>query len=59
MAGPNASSVYTRKLSSDEAAGLATAIHALRHLRELDDEQRDPASLPADRPPTRQGGPGL
>jgi DNA-binding MarR family transcriptional regulator len=32
------------KLPADEAAALAAAIPALRHLRELDSEQRDPAT---------------
>ena len=32
------------KLPADEAAALAAAIPALRHLRELDSERRDPAS---------------
>jgi len=32
------------KLPADEAAALAVAIPALRHLRELDSERRDPAS---------------
>jgi DNA-binding MarR family transcriptional regulator len=32
------------KLPADEAAALAAAIPALRHLRELDNEQRDPAT---------------
>ena len=32
------------KLPADEAAALAAAIPALRHLRELDSEQRDPAA---------------
>lgn len=31
------------KLPADEAAALAAAIPALRHLRELDSERRDPA----------------
>jgi DNA-binding MarR family transcriptional regulator len=35
------------KLPSDEAAALSAAIPALEHLRELDEEQRDPSpSLP-------------
>jgi DNA-binding MarR family transcriptional regulator len=35
------------KLPADEAAALAAAIPALEHLRELDEEQRDPGpSLP-------------
>jgi len=32
------------KLPADEAAALAAAIPALRHLRELDSERRDPAT---------------
>ena len=32
------------KLPADEAAALAAAIPAMRHLRELDSEQRDPAA---------------
>ena len=32
------------KLPADEAAALAAAIPALRHLHELDSEQRDPAA---------------
>ena len=36
------------KLPADEAAALAAAIPALRHLRELDSERRDPATGAAD-----------
>jgi hypothetical protein len=32
------------KLSPDEAATLAAAIPALEHLRQLDDEQREPST---------------
>jgi DNA-binding MarR family transcriptional regulator len=32
------------KLPAEEAAALAAAVPALRHLRELDNEQRDPAT---------------
>ena len=45
------------KLPADEAAALAAAIPALQHLRELDNEQRDPATRsPAERPERLQGG---
>ena len=47
------------KLPPDEAAALAAAIPALRHLRELDNERRDPATpAPAEQPgrPGRRGG---
>ena len=40
------------KLPGGEAAALVAAIPALRHLRELDSEQRDPATR------ARGGGPG-
>ena len=36
------------KLPADEAAALAAAIPALRHLRELDSERRDPATGASD-----------
>jgi DNA-binding MarR family transcriptional regulator len=36
------------KLSSDEAAALAAAIPALVHLRDLDDDEREPASRTID-----------
>ena len=41
------------KLPPDEAAALAAAIPALQHLRELDNEQREPATRS---PAERQGG---
>ena len=47
------------KLPPGEAAALAAAIPALRHLRELDTERRDPATRsPAGRPrrPEQPGG---
>ncbi len=35
------------KLPADEAAALAAAVPALRHLRKLDNEEREPATRPA------------
>jgi DNA-binding MarR family transcriptional regulator len=42
-AGTNAIAQLIDKLPPDEAAALAAAIPALQHLRDLDNEQRDPA----------------
>jgi hypothetical protein len=43
-AGTDALARLIDKLPAGEAAALAAAIPALQHLRDLDDEQRDPDS---------------
>jgi DNA-binding MarR family transcriptional regulator len=53
-AGTDALAHLIDKLPPGEAAALAAAIPALRHLRDLDDEQRDPDS----RAPGEQQAPG-
>jgi DNA-binding MarR family transcriptional regulator len=53
-AGADALAQIIDKLPAGEAAALTAAVPALRHLRELDDEQRDPDS----RPPGEQPAPG-
>jgi DNA-binding MarR family transcriptional regulator len=46
-AGAEALEQLIDKLPPDEAAALAAAVPALRHLRELDNEEREPAARPA------------
>jgi DNA-binding MarR family transcriptional regulator len=46
-AGAEAVEQLIDKLPPDEAAALAAAVPALRHLRELDNEEREPAARPA------------
>ena len=53
-AGTDALAELVDKLPPDEAAALAAAIPALRHLRDLDNEQREPES----RAPGEQQAPG-
>ena len=53
-AGTDALAQLIDKLPPGEAAALAAAIPALRHLRDLDDEQRDPGR----RAPGEQQAPG-
>jgi DNA-binding MarR family transcriptional regulator len=47
-AGAEAFEQLIDKLSPDEAATLAAAIPALEHLRDLDDQQREPSTRPPD-----------
>jgi DNA-binding MarR family transcriptional regulator len=53
-AGAEAFEQLIDKLPPDEAAALAAAIPALEHLRDLDDQQREPPTRPPDQGPEVQ-----